>query len=327
MMSIDNLFCLHRWLVSHIQNHYHELNDRVLHDILEEKNREKTRRAAFQTELEESSTSALDNNDSLSTNNQPATQKTLPSRAFIRDESSVDLQQSTNEFFIPTNAPGPSSPSNPKKSSTDVPTNYLIRSRPNSSIGDTNNPFLVHRNVSTAPTVGRRSLPAIHSFSGKGKAHDGSNFFTSAPSNAKPSSAIGQIFNKIFNDSSRGSESELIASVPVSESGYSMATVTGRLSPEGADSDEGIINPAFEMMTENEHFQNVTNEGVINEDRLSNPVDTQSVPNFNGTDIQIPFCSPDKFRKLMRTESSDTEVTINFNVSMLFQLLNQILIR
>ncbi|XP_035708919.1 uncharacterized protein LOC118436048 isoform X1 [Folsomia candida] len=309
-----------RWLVSHIENHYHELNDRVMNDTLDEKNREKARRAAIIQEQMDQSSAVLTNNIHHSSD-RPSSQKSLVSRTFIREESSIDLQELTNDRH-PTGGRSGGGIQRPNLETfrmdsvpkTTTTTNYLIKSRPNSSLGEQHNPFFLQRNVSTAPADKRRSLPILHPISGKNVTF-GNRFFLHAPSNNGGSSQMSAAIDPFMVDGGgKFSAREATPSAPMSSSSSGgVSAVTGRLSPEGADSDEGIINHAFDDKTETGLSEVAKCNGMMTDTRniVMMPTvvtdDAQQLLIETGNEFQFP--SPDKFRKLVRTESSDTEVS------------------
>jgi len=158
-------------------------------------------------------------------------------------------------------------------------TNYLIKSRPTSSSGD---PFLISRKISTAPSAHsnpRRSLPNIYE----------RKVVTFSRKEEK---------NSLLNNSS--TVDTLTGTVGITSPSV---VVSGRLSPEGADSDEGIVNPAYDFSVQNSP-QTVKRPVVSSQQPVSmmTTVDSSSLPS--------PALTPYKLRTLVRSESSDTEVSV-----------------
>lgn len=309
-----------------------------MHDILEEKNREKARRAAIKEQLEQFSSSSSPPMLPINPNHQrPNSQQSLVSKTFVRDESCVNLEQQGDnecESQLPNSTQprvniGQGSKSNkpgPIHQFTPSPTNYLIKSRPNSSLGESNNPFLFPRNASTAPSIKRRSLPTLQPLSGR--------TMTLAPTSSR-------FFTNVTTQSGLGGRDPFV--VPTNEShspeasSFNSAPISGgRLSPEGANSEsgdsldeKGIVNHGFDDKTEN-IYSMVTKADPLEQNMNMFPMDAQNrnIPQMPSvTDVECPtgigseVGSPEKFRKLVRTESSDTEVSERYLYSLSFLLL------
>jgi hypothetical protein len=284
-------FCSLRWLVSYIENHYLELNDRVIHDTLEEKNREKARRAVVREQMDQSQPRI--------TSDRPQSQKSNKSLSCLgKRQSSSELEAKDTVIIIPDEHTSKTHQVSSGLASRGIPangtesighndglmnkTNYLIKSRPTSSSGDT---FLISRKIANASSArgSRRSLPDIH-FSSSRKMPISST--SKQDSLVKYSSQIDSTRNNILP--------------PPSTSPF--VVVSGRLSPEGADSDEGISNPAFDYSLE--HLE-------LGSKKPSTSATTATCPDNFNSNLTSPTFTPEKFRKLVRSESSDTEVSGN----------------